>query len=112
MIYVRLTEQEYINSLYYLGEVHIDERPHSNYDLSLHRTQEGLSVGVDASCVGNEARFINDYRGIRDLPNAAFEDDRDQNGELRMSIWSGKLPLRKGEEIVVSYGKSWWRERS
>jgi hypothetical protein len=86
-------------SLYYMGEVHADDRPSSDYDLSLYRTQDNISIGIDASRIGNEARFINDYRGVRDKPNASFEDDRSA-GELRM-----------GDEILVSYGKSWWRER-
>jgi SET domain-containing protein len=99
------------SSLYYLGEVHTDDRPSSDYDLSLYRTQDGINVGVDAKLMGNEARFINDYRGVRDKPNAAFEDDRSANGELRMSVWSKHLPIQKGDEILVSYGKSWWQER-
>ena len=43
---------------------------------------------------------------------ALFEEDRSADGELRMSIWSGNASICKGEEILVSYGKSWWRERS
>jgi len=97
--------------LNYLGEVHCDDRPDSDYDLSLHRTQDGISVGIDASKMGNEARFINDYRGIRPRPNAIFEERRAATGELCMSVWSGSEPIRKGDEILVSYGKSWWSAR-
>ena len=61
--------------------------------------------------MGNEARFINDYRGIKPKPNALFKDGRTARGELRISIWSANEPIRKGEEILVSYGKSWWRAR-
>ncbi|KAI5124430.1 hypothetical protein M0805_008314 [Coniferiporia weirii] len=100
----------------YLGEAHVDDRPNSDYDLSLYRaTQpEGgtfTSVGIDAAHMGNEARFINDYRGIKPKPNASFKERRTQSGELRMSIWSGSEVIRKGDEILVSYGKSWWRTR-
>jgi hypothetical protein len=95
-----------------MGEVHADERPDSDYDLSLYRLPDGMSIGVDASRMGNEARFVNDFRGIREKPNASFEESRLSNGELRMSIWSMNVPINKGEEIVVSYGKSWWRERT
>ncbi|KAF9036502.1 SET domain protein [Hymenopellis radicata] len=94
----------------YIGEIHVEERPDSNYDLSLHRFQDGMSVGIDASKMGNEARFINDFRGVKQKPNAIFVDGRDINGELRMSIWSNST-LKRGEEILVSYGRSWWRER-
>ena len=87
----------------YLGEVHCDDRPLSDYDLSLYRTPDGLvSVGVDASAMGNEGRFVNDYRGIRARPNAQFEERRVDKGELRMSIWTGGETIKKGEEILVS----------
>ncbi|KAF8506656.1 hypothetical protein F5888DRAFT_1791075 [Russula emetica] len=58
----------------YIGEVHSDERPTSDYDISL-------------------------------LPLS-------RRGDLRMSIWSLTVGIRKGDEIVVSYGKSWWAARS
>ena len=87
----------------YLGEVHCDERPSSDYDLSLYRTPDGLiSIGVDASAMGNEGRFVNDYRGIRTRPNAQFEERRTEIGELRMSIWTCGEAIKKGEEILVS----------
>lgn len=87
----------------YLGEVHCDDRPSSDYDLSLYRTLDGLvSVGVDASAMGNEGRFVNDYRGIRTKPNAQFEERRVDNEELRMGIWTGSEVIKKGEEILVS----------
>lgn len=87
----------------YIGEVHCDDRSESDYDLSLHRA-EGISVGVDASRMGNEARFINDFRGVNPKPNAVFQDYRTPDGELRMAVWSSTDPIRKGEEILVSYG--------
>ena len=87
----------------YLGEVHCNDRPSSDYDLSLYRTPDGsVSVGVDASVMGNEGRFVNDYRGIRSRPNAQFEETRAREGELRMSIWTAGEAIKKGEEILVS----------
>jgi len=96
----------------YIGEVHCQDRPDSEYDLSLYRSQDGVSVGIDASRMGNEARFTNDYRGILDKPNGEFVEYRSGRGELRMSIWSTGEGIKKGNEIVVSYGKSWWQSRS
>jgi hypothetical protein len=91
----------------YLGEVHCDDRPSSDYDLSLYRAPDGsVSVGVDASVMGNEGRFINDYRGICGKPNAQFEERRGDTGELRMSIWTGGEAIKKGEEILVSAGEA------
>ncbi len=88
----------------YVGEVHCDDRPDSDYDLSLYRA-EGVNVGVDASRMGNEARFINDYRGVNPKPNAVFQEYRTPGGELRMAVWSSTDSIKKGEEILVSYGK-------
>lgn len=96
----------------YFGEVHCDDRPTSDYDLSLHRFYDGTSAGIDADKMGNEARFINDYRGVGMKPNAEFRDGRTAQGELRMGVWSLKEPIKKGEEITVSYGKGWWKARA
>lgn len=96
----------------YLGEVHGDDRPDSDYDLSLYRTQAGLSVGVDASRMGNEARFINDFRGVKPKPNVVFDDRRTVAGDLCMSVWSGIGGIEKGEEILISYGKEFWKARN
>lgn len=91
----------------YLGEVHCDDRPSSDYDLALYRTPDGTaSVGIDAYTMGNEGRFVNDYRGIHAKPNAHFEERRGDNCELRMSIWTGSEAIKKGEEIIVSAGRS------
>jgi hypothetical protein len=109
--------------LLYIGTVHgeADTDPTSDYDLSLDRD---LGIGVDAAKTGNEARFINDYRGISDKgPNAEFRDvwiDIGERGyERRMAVFvlpsgkSGKRSggIRKGEEIMVSYGKGFWKGR-
>jgi hypothetical protein len=99
----------------YLGEIHADDRPSSDYDLCLSRwiDENGnvISIGVDARFMGNEARFINDYRGTGfPRPNAEFKE-RIVDGELRMSVWSGPQGIKKGDEILVSYGKGWWAAR-
>lgn len=87
----------------YLGEVHCDDRSSSDYDLSLYRAPDGsVSVGIDASAVGNEGRFVNDYRGIHEKPNAQFVERCCDNGELRMGIWTGSEAIKKNEEILVS----------
>ncbi|KAH0838521.1 hypothetical protein J3R83DRAFT_6838 [Lanmaoa asiatica] len=96
----------------YIGEVHCQERSDSDYDLSLYRSQDGVNVGIDAGEMGNESRFINDYRGVQEKPNAEFVEYRTVRGELRMSIWSKGEAIKKRDEILVSYGKSWWRSRS
>lgn len=96
----------------YVGEAHCDERLSSDYDLSLYHSPDGISVGVDASRAGNEARFINDYRGVATRPNAIFEERRNPCGELCMAVWSGSEGIKKGQEVLVSYGKGFWQARS
>jgi hypothetical protein len=110
--------------LFYLGFVHseVDTDPNSNYDLSLDRE---LGIGIDATKMGNEGRFINDYRGITSAgPNAEFKEVWINAGkgftEKRMAVYvlpagkSGKRAkgIGKGEEILVSYGKGFWKERN
>lgn len=117
----------------YMGHVHTnsmsDTDPHSDFDLSLDRE---LGLSVDAAHSGNEARFANDYRGIKDRANAEFRDcfvevsnAADAGGkvttrlERRTGIFvlsAGKAGLRKGgikagEEILLSYGRSFWESR-
>ncbi|CAK5280089.1 unnamed protein product [Mycena citricolor] len=85
------------------GEVHCDEREESDYDLSLFRSND-VSIGIDASRVGNEARFVNDYRGVpaQERANAAFVEDR--VGQLRIRIESTRM-IKKG----AAARKSWCR---
>ena len=111
----------------YLGLIHSTETtdPASNYDLSLDR-EAGLAI--DAASMGNEARFINDYRGIKDRPNAEFRDvivKVEKGGKERgVGVFvkpykkgkgkeKGKAGygIRKGEEILVSYGRGFWSHR-
>lgn len=107
----------------YLGYVHDqqDTNEASDYDLSLDRE---LGIGVDASVMGNEARFINDYRGVADAPRAEFRDIYIDigKGQLEKAIGvfvlsagkSGKRAkgITKGQEILISYGKGFWTARS
>jgi hypothetical protein len=113
--------------LQYLGELHTstsastgaaDPHADSDYDLSLDRE---LGIGVDAANSGNEARFVNDYRGIAEKPNAEFREIWDARRQERgMGVWvlpEGKANtrkgkgIRKGEEILVSYGRGFWGAR-
>jgi len=111
--------------LLYIGVIHSstppsstsdDPHPSSNYDLSLDREH---GIGIDGERAGNEARFINDYRGVSEKPNAEFKEVWDERrGERGMGVWvwpegrSGKgKGIRKGEEILVSYGRGFWGAR-
>ena len=113
----------------YLGLIHTnadtDTDPHSNYDLSLDRE---LGLSIDATAAGNEARFINDYRGIADRANAEFRDCWVQMAavgaerarwERRIGVFvlgAGRAGKRAagigvGQEVLVNYGRSFWSKR-
>lgn len=105
----------------YLGRVHGGDAAAvtSDYDLWLDRD---VDVAVDAAACGNEARFVNDYRGVGPRANAEFRPGFCERwGEVCVGVWvlgaAGKKGggsgggIRKGEEILVSYGKGFWEER-
>lgn len=110
--------------LEYLGVMHTDSisqsfmSPHSDsdYDLSLDRN---AGLAIDAAAMGNEARFINDYRGIAAKPNAEFREIWSaRRGERGMGVFvfgEGKKKvfkgIKKGEELLVSYGRGFWGAR-
>ncbi|THW82734.1 hypothetical protein D6D17_09393 [Aureobasidium pullulans] len=109
----------------YIGCLHTndpkDTDPESTYDISVDRE---LGLSQDAAKSGNEARFINDYRGIDERPNAEFRDIWVQTAEKKWERWIGifvktpgknamrKSGIRPGEEILVSYGKGFWKDRT
>ncbi|KAH0354240.1 hypothetical protein KCU81_g1201, partial [Aureobasidium melanogenum] len=108
----------------YIGRLHTnkpeDTDPDSEYDISLDRD---LDLAQDAAKSGNEARFINDYRNIADAPNAEFRDIWVQTAEKKWERWIGiftvttgksgmrRNGIRPGEEILVSYGKGFWKDK-
>ncbi|OAA62836.1 SET domain protein [Niveomyces insectorum RCEF 264] len=112
---------------------HAKQHEDSDYDLWLDRVAD---VAVDAARRGNEARFVNDYRGTgRPRPNAEFREVWDpRRGERGMAVFVLPASRRKrfkgpgvaapnmgssrsgggiaaGEEILVSYGKGFWEMR-
>jgi hypothetical protein len=108
-----------------------DPHEESDYDLSLIRCMSVppptpsttnpkpepvlVDIGIDAAKHGNAARMINDYRGIAPKPNCEFRQVWDaQSGWARMEVWTiaGAGGLRKGEEVLVSYGKGFWAART
>lgn len=77
-------------------------------------------MGIDADKMGSEARFINDYRGVGERANAEFKEVWDERMKERgIGVFvlperkdgKGRGGIRKGEEILVSYGKGFWGAR-
>jgi hypothetical protein len=92
----------------------------SNYTLSFLK-----SYTIDAETMGNQSRFMNDYRGVPDPtanatstatyngPCVAFDEywDADPNSAgFKMGIFTIK-EIRKGQEILINYGKGFWKSR-
>ena len=73
---------------------------------------EKSELALDAQRVGNEGRFVNDYRNTGKHANVEFRLRRDGRGELRQGIFvCAKEGVSAGEELLISYGKSYWRSR-
>jgi hypothetical protein len=69
------------------------------------------NLSIDAENNGNEARHINDFRGVSKRPNAEFDNYFDKDGVLHMGVFSLYERIPKGQEILVSYGKGFWQAR-
>ncbi|CAJ0766842.1 16223_t:CDS:2 [Entrophospora sp. SA101] len=84
-----------------------DQKDHPAYPGNgLFATKDLKESTLIISYNGNEARFINDYRGISKKPNAIFHEYIDLNtGMVNMGVWviSGIGKIKKGSEILVSY---------
>lgn len=104
----------------YMGLYHLpvpeDSNASSDYDLSLRHGS--LYLGIDAAKMGNEARMVNDYRGVKEHANAQFDSYVNAHQEVRMGIFvlgsekKGGKGIKKGEEILISYGKGFWTSRN
>ena len=103
---------------YYTGVVHTESESvaTSAYDLALERREEVMTrslISMDASQGGGVARFVNDFRGVRDRPNCEFElitKTMPPSGGVegvRMAIRT-LTEVRKGDELCVTYGKGFW----
>ncbi|KNC97890.1 uncharacterized protein SPPG_06881 [Spizellomyces punctatus DAOM BR117] len=95
----------------YVGCVHTASTAStsSDYILSLDRITQ---LSVDAELAGNEGRCINDFRGVAEKPNVEFETYRcEKTGEVRVGVWVLTKKIAKGEELLVTYGKGFWKER-
>jgi len=81
----------------------------SDYELDFGAHSE---LSLDAHIVGNEGRFLNDFRNTGRPPNVEFRLRADRAGALRQGIFvSAKRGVEAGDELLVSYGKPYWRAR-
>ncbi|KAL2913474.1 hypothetical protein HK105_206934 [Polyrhizophydium stewartii] len=79
----------------------------SDYSVHMHG-----ALSVDAAAAGNEARFINDFRGVAGRPNVALDTYRDAaDGRVRVGVFTLNAAVAAGEELLVTYGRAFWRAR-
>ncbi|KAJ1992633.1 hypothetical protein H4R33_000959 [Dimargaris cristalligena] len=70
-------------------------------------------LAIDADARGNEARFVNDYRGIASVPNVEFADFlHESTGFVYMGIWTLADPIQPQAELLINYGKRFWSSRN
>ena len=103
----------------YVGRVTLGEHQNKQSDY-VSDFGEHSELACDANTVGNEARFLNDFRNTGKHPNVEFNFRRDANGEFRQGVYvklakdskdQGFDGIKQDEELLVSYGKSYWRSR-
>ncbi|CBQ68754.1 conserved hypothetical protein [Sporisorium reilianum SRZ2] len=73
-------------------------------------SDDPTALYLDSRFWGNESRFVNDYRGIAAKPNVEFRSFlQGDAGEARfqMGLFATR-PIRKGQELLINYGKSFW----
>lgn len=90
----------------------------SDYELSLVKKlvdvdgrQRLVDISVDAQTSGNLARLTNDYRGIGSRPNVEFRQVVTPGGMLGMEIWTLEREVKRGDELLLSYGKGYAQAR-
>lgn len=92
----------------YLGAVSEVEDRTSDYVVDFGEHSE---LALDALSMGNEARFVNDYRNTGRHANVEFRIRRGERGELRQGVYVCAKQVREGEELLISYGRNYWKSR-
>ena len=92
----------------YLGVVSEVEDRTSDYVVDFGEHSE---LALDALSMGNEGRFVNDYRNTGRHANVEFRIRRGERGELRQGVYVCAKQVREGEELLISYGRNYWKSR-
>ncbi len=98
----------------YRGAVTLVEHESKTSDYTLAFVEEGaVRLTLDAEKCGNEARFINDFRGTGGKANVRFAARTDARGVRHMGVYvlPGGAGVAKGAELLLSYGKGFWLAR-
>ena len=90
----------------YTGEV-CNSNNEGDYVANLyHDLPSNESIGIDSINYGNETRFINDYRGINDIPNTKIVST--VVGGISRILFVVIEDIATFEEILTDYGEEYW----
>jgi len=89
----------------YTGELFPDDS--SKHTTSEYCLQYIENHAIDASRLGNESRFVNDFRGIAGKPNIQFAYKQGTDPYI-IGYEVMNKPIQKGEELLTTYGKRYW----
>lgn len=92
----------------YVGRI-IDNYTSNAYVADLYRSDNGSNLGIDALNSGNELRYINDYRGIKDKPNCKISKATIDRKPVILIVIIDKI--EEGEELLMDYGEGYWGEK-
>eukprot|EP01088_Endostelium_zonatum_P001637 TRINITY_DN11970_c0_g1_i1.p1 TRINITY_DN11970_c0_g1~~TRINITY_DN11970_c0_g1_i1.p1 ORF type:complete len:464 (+),score=120.54 TRINITY_DN11970_c0_g1_i1:190-1581(+) len=101
---------EYIGP--YAGEIRLDTIQRARYLANFGFIWKGetKTFVLDGEKKGNEARFINDFRGIGKEDNVVLETvNENKTSWLAVRV---ERPVRRGEEFLLDYGDAYWRALS
>lgn len=93
---------------YYACHVYRSQKEEDPYSQFIMSPDDGTQVVYDAKDIGNEMRFLNDYRGIAKQNNVCM-------GEREIIYkWVTARPILTtreilaGEELLLDYGEAYW----
>lgn len=104
----------------YRGVVTRSQHESKTSDYTLAFVEDGPELlTLDAESAGNEARFINDFRGcppqqpgVPSRANVRFQARTDARGVRHMGVYVlNGVTVAKGQELLLSYGKGYWIAR-
>jgi hypothetical protein len=65
------------------------------------------SLSIDAAAMGNELRFVNDFRGVGHEPNVTFQSCTIASRPAQVLVVTKPVPT--GAEFLTDYGVDYWK---
>ena len=94
----------------YTGILMLDSQIHENHDSTFSFT-DLKNYSIDAMTAGNWTRFINHGEDNGPKTNAIAWESYLENRGPRIVLTAGPSGIKQGEQILYSYGDSYWEEK-